>query len=76
MKTITIGDFLTEDEVKEALALFTRLSKTGESFHYAKHCAAEIIRPNIDRINKALGQENDVMYLAYAVEYTIRESSK
>ena len=36
-----------------------------------KRIRDEIIKPNIDRINKALGQENDPDYLAYAVEYSM-----
>ena len=31
----------------------------------------EIIKPNIDRINKTLGQENDVDYLSLAIEYAM-----
>jgi hypothetical protein len=33
----------------------------------------EIIKPNMTRINAALGQENDADYLAYAVEYVMNQ---
>lgn len=37
----------------------------------AKQIHDEVIKPNISTINKLLGQENDPMYLAYAVEYAL-----
>ena len=53
-----ISDFLTKDQIKQALKLRT-----------AKSIRDEVIIPNIEEINKKLGQENDPMYLAYACEY-------
>lgn len=60
MKQATIQDFLTDSEIELAVKL-----------RKAKDICREIIEPNIDRINKALGQENNSMYLAYMVEYAI-----
>jgi hypothetical protein len=59
-KSITLYDFLTDDEIKQAQQLKT-----------AKDICRVIIKPNIGRINKDLGQENDEMYLAYMVEYVV-----
>tara|TARA_R110000868_G_scaffold198338_1_gene444667 strand:+ start:270 stop:497 length:228 start_codon:yes stop_codon:yes gene_type:complete len=65
-RSITIGDFLTDKEIKRALSLYR---KTPEKFH--KLCKEKIIAPNIERINAKLGQENDQDFLAFAVEYSI-----
>jgi heme oxygenase len=66
MKTFSIDQFLTRAEIDRAAALYKELAATGT---FASTVDAEIITPNIERINKALGQENDPRYLAYAVEY-------
>lgn len=58
MKTVTLHDFLTEDEIQAAIQLCDR-----------KKVRDEIIVPNMARINEALGQENDADYLALMVEY-------
>jgi hypothetical protein len=60
MKRITLKDFLTDREIRRAAQL-----KDAKKIH------DEIIRPSIARINRALGQENDPMYLAYMVEYAV-----
>lgn len=62
--TTSAKDFLTDAEIKKAIKLY-RIA--NGSFH--QRCMDEIIKPVITRINKALGQENDPGYLAYAVEY-------
>jgi hypothetical protein len=36
--------------------------------NYARRLHDALLLPNIERINKALGQEKDPMYLAYVVE--------
>jgi len=65
MKTMTLKQFLTATEIKKAIKL-----------KHAKEICKQITQPNIERINESLGQENDPMYLAFAVEYalTARES--
>lgn len=67
MKTATIADFLTHEEIKKATKLYQEVGGTPT---FAKTCRDEIILPVITRINKQLGQENDPLYLAYAVEYS------
>lgn len=61
-KTVTINDFLTLEEICQA-----------RCFVSAKEICRLIIEPNIGRINQSLGQENDPMFLAYAVEYAITQ---
>lgn len=61
MKQATLKDFLTDREIRRAIEL-----------RNARAICEEIIKPSIARINRALGQENDPMYLAYAVEYAIQ----
>jgi hypothetical protein len=62
--TTSAKDFLTDAEIKKAIKLY-RIA--NGSFH--QRCMDEIIKPVITRINKALGQENDPRWLAYAVEF-------
>lgn len=65
MKKASIKDFLTDREIRRAIEL-----------QQARSICEEIIKPNIARINKDLGQENDSMYLAYAVEYAVTQFRK
>jgi hypothetical protein len=71
MKQITITDFLTDAEIERAIALFHARDGRGM---FASTLKAEIIAPNIERINKALGQENDPLYLAYMVEFVLSKT--
>lgn len=71
-KQITIDRFLLPAEIMKAAALYKRLGGTGK---FASTLDAEIISPNIERINKALGQENDSRFLAYAVEFALMSAS-
>ena len=60
MKSVTLPMFLTENEIDRAVAMKDRVRVRDE-----------IIKPNMDRINQALGQENDPDYLAWAVTYVL-----
>ena len=69
MPTFTVGDILTDSEIDKALTMYRETitpEYTGESFH--RRVAAELIKPHMVRINKALGQENDAMFLGYVIE--------
>jgi hypothetical protein len=65
MRNITLKDFLTDREILRAMELKT-----------AKEICEHVIKPSIERINRTLGQKNDPMYLAYAVEYAITQARK
>jgi len=65
MRTVTLGDFLTHDEIAEAVRL-------GD---HAK-ILDQIVAPNLKRINAALGQENDARYLAYVIEYAVSQHAR
>lgn len=54
---MSLGDFLTNGEIKRCIGK----QKPWITEH--------IIKPNLERINKTLGQENDADYLSYLVEY-------
>lgn len=69
---VALTDFLTEAEIKKAVKLY----KTAQPGTFAKLCAAQIIEPNMARINAALGQENNAQYLAYAVEFVMGQAVK
>lgn len=73
-KKITLDQFLTEAEIQQAVELFRATRKQPTTF--AKRCSTEIIRPNINRINADLGQQNNVTYLAYVVEYVMERVVK
>lgn len=60
MRRVTLGDFLTDAELLQAITLADR-----------RQIRDLIIKPNIERINQALGRENDPDYLAYAVVYSL-----
>jgi hypothetical protein len=66
MKRINITMFLRPDEIQRAADIYVD-SRPGT---FAGRCAKEIIEPVLDRINNELGQDNDVYFLAYMVEYT------
>jgi hypothetical protein len=66
-RQVVLQDFLTEDEISKAISMW----KFDNSSGYARRVCDVIIRPNMSRINKALGQENDPMYLAYALEFAM-----
>lgn len=69
---VRIGNFLTGEQIREAIALYTAHAGRG----FAQMCADKIIEPNIEAINRKLGQENDPKYLAYAVEYVMMQTIK
>ena len=73
MKHCTVGDILTDEEIERAKELYRQYRGTGQ---FASKVCAELIQPNMARINKNLGQENDAKYLAYAVEYFFLESEQ
>lgn len=59
-RAMSLTDFLTAEELDEAVKLGSR-----------KEVLDKIIQPNMERINKQLGQDNDARYLSYAVEYVM-----
>jgi len=65
---VSIDQFLTAAEIRKAAAIYKKHRGTGK---VAAMIDAEIIAPNIERINKALGQPNNPRYLAYAVEFVM-----
>jgi hypothetical protein len=67
LRQVGLTDFLTEEEIARAIELY-QICAAGS---FARAVDAQIITPNIDRINAALGQENDPRYLAYAVDYIL-----
>jgi hypothetical protein len=69
-KQVRITDFLTGEEIMLAAQMWRgRWLEDGKT--YAQRVCDRIVLPNIERINRALGQENDPMYLAYMVEYVL-----
>lgn len=72
MKTVSLPDFLTPAEIEKAASMYNQKSYLEGT--YARKVRDEIILPNLQRINKSLGQENDALYLAYVVEYVMMKT--
>jgi len=62
MRQVAITDFLSIDEIEAAIELFQR-----DGADFVGVLAKAIIRPNMTRINAALGRELDAQFLAYTV---------
>ncbi len=60
MKTVAIGEFLSSAQIKKCI----KLKK-------AKDICEQVIKPDIEQINKKLGQENEPMYLAFLIEHVL-----
>jgi hypothetical protein len=69
MKNVKISDFLTEEEIESCVQIARTIKPSSAEF--VDWVADKITGPNIERINKALGQENDARYFAYAVAYVL-----
>jgi len=63
MKTATIHDFLTEEQIKKCQEICENNGLPN------KVLVEQVIQPNLEEINKKLGQENSASYLAYVVEF-------
>jgi hypothetical protein len=68
-KHITLTDFLTEDEIKQAERLWKQ-----DKIQFRRRYKTQVIIPNMERINKQLGQDNDTDYLSLIVEYMMQRS--
>ena len=62
---MTLPQILTRAEIKKAIRLKDRIAVRDQ-----------IIIPNMARINRSLGQENNPDYLAYAVEYVLTSAGE
>ncbi len=62
-KTVAIGDFVTPE-------MFELIKEIGADVDRLER---EVIRPNLEEINRKLGQENNSRYLAYAVVHAINQ---
>jgi len=67
MRRVTLGEFITESMLVQA-------QKIGADD--VKRICVEVIEPNMAEINRKLGQENDPMYLAYALSHGISQADK
>jgi hypothetical protein len=66
---MTLPQFLTEAQIADALTLFQDHGGIDAKGKIQK----QVIEPNMDAINKKLGQDNDPSYLAYAVVYVFSQ---
>ncbi len=73
IKTVTVTDFLSESEIGEARKLYKEHAGTGG---FNAVVVAEIIGPNIERINAKLGGSSHARYLGFAVEHFLSKEGK
>jgi hypothetical protein len=66
MKKITLYDFLTDEQVDMAVAMYPDRKRIRD----------HIIEPNMKRINERIGQENDPNYISYIVVHIISEVNR
>lgn len=66
MKTIRITDMLTEEQMRQCVALYPSRERIRD----------EVVKPNMAEIDRKLGQENDPDYLSYAIVYVIGEAQR
>jgi hypothetical protein len=71
MKSFTLPDILTEQEIAQAVELY----KTAPAGTFAAKVKEKLVLPNLKRIEEKLGQEMDAGYVAYAIEYVLSSSS-
>ena len=66
MKTVTLPQFLTEEQIAQVMRLY--------EFHgddAVESIQSLVIEPNMVAIDAKLGQENDPRYLAYMVVHVL-----
>jgi hypothetical protein len=73
VRRINPSDFLTENEMRDALILYANAQVEGRH-DFAQRFANAVIRPNLLRICQALGQPCDPLCLAYAMESALDEA--
>lgn len=66
MKNVTLADFLTDEQIQLAIRIGPDHARL----------LAEVVQPNMEQINRRLGQENDPSYMAYAIEYVLRQAGR
>ena len=72
-RIISASPFLTRDEMMQALSMYADALANGRG-DFAEQFAEAVIRPNLERINIALGQQNDPLCLALAIERVLAEA--
>lgn len=72
MKTVALGDFLTNEEIKKLTVMANRYDPL--CLEFVDDIENTILIPNMDRINTSIGQENSSRYLAYAIAYILHRT--
>ena len=68
-KTVTLPQFLTEAQIREAVRLYQTHGTNAVA-----QIQARVIEPNMAAINEKLGQENHARYLAYMVLHVLTQA--
>jgi hypothetical protein len=68
---MTLPDFLTDEQIDEAVQLYEK-----HGHRAVEKIRARVIEPNMTTINAKIGQENDSGYLAYAVVYVLDQARR
>ena len=69
-KTIALGDMLTHEQMQQAIKLYHNQRNGLVTGSFAKAALVQLFTPaTMARINRKTQQENDPLYLAYALEH-------
>lgn len=71
MPQVTISDAFTDAQIGAAILLMQ-----NDPDHFHARCRDEIVKPALAEINQRLGQDNDPDWLAYSLEYALRETHR
>lgn len=69
-RTAAIGDFVTKDMFEQIKKICSEEKRDGKR---VTRITREVMRPNMDEINRKLGQVNEPRYLAYAVLHALNQ---
>ena len=73
VRIVSPSEFLTRQEMIRALTLYADAYAEGLG-GFAERFCEEVIKPNQERIDKALNQKYDPLYVAHVVEQAIHEA--
>lgn len=68
MKTFTLPDILTDEEIDWVVDLYDELGDTGA---FVQRCYDDLVEPILPRICVALDQEMNGRYICYAIQYIL-----
>ncbi|HEX6824866.1 MAG TPA: hypothetical protein VF077_01010 [Nitrospiraceae bacterium] len=76
-KTFTFAELLTKEQVQQAVDILNAVARGDVTQSFAQLAKDRIFTPEtMEHIAKVTGQQNDPLYMAYALEHTLNEACK